>query len=200
MAAEYVERISKGDIPAKITDSYNGDFNEIKNNLNACIDGLGGLVECSTVLKKMAVNDYTDKVEGQYQGIFAETAQGVNTARHRLIKAVKVNTNISVGDFAEDLEYFRKVGRLSEQDQLIPSYTKSMENIQRLVNDVRMMAESTVAGRLDVRIDATQHQGEYRLVMEGVNATMDALIGPLNMAAEYIERIAQGDTPSENYR
>ena len=195
MAAEYVERISKGDIPAKITDSYNGDFNEIKNNLNACIDGLGGLVECSTVLKKMAVNDYTDKVEGQYQGIFAETAQGVNTARHRLIKAVKVNTNISVGDFAEDLEYFRKVGRLSEQDQLIPSYTKSMENIQRLVNDVRMMAESTVAGRLDVRIDATQHQGEYRLVMEGVNATMDALIGPLNMAAEYIERIAQGDTP-----
>ena len=34
VAAEYVDRISKGDIPAKITDTYNGDFNEIKNNLN----------------------------------------------------------------------------------------------------------------------------------------------------------------------
>ena len=34
VAAEYVDRISKGDIPAKITDNYNGDFNEIKNNLN----------------------------------------------------------------------------------------------------------------------------------------------------------------------
>ena len=34
VTAEYVDRISKGDIPRKITDVYNGDFNEIKNNLN----------------------------------------------------------------------------------------------------------------------------------------------------------------------
>ena len=34
VAAKYVDDISKGDIPAKITDTYNGDFNVIKNNLN----------------------------------------------------------------------------------------------------------------------------------------------------------------------
>src|SRR6185369_5706252 len=44
VTAEYVDRISKGDIPPKITDSYNGDFNEIKNNLNACIDTMNGLL------------------------------------------------------------------------------------------------------------------------------------------------------------
>ena len=44
MTAEYVDRISKGDIPPKITDTYNGDFNEIKNNLNACIDTMSGLL------------------------------------------------------------------------------------------------------------------------------------------------------------
>src|SRR5208282_1065447 len=38
VTAEYVDRISKGDIPPKITDTYNGDFNEIKLNLNNCID------------------------------------------------------------------------------------------------------------------------------------------------------------------
>ena len=197
VAAEYIERISKGDIPPKVTDNYNGDFNEIKNNLNHCIDGLGGLVESSTVLKKMSINDYTSKVEGQYQGIFAETAEGVNTVRDRLIRAVEVNIHISEGEFSEDLEAFRKIGRRCEADQLIPSYTKSMENIQRLVDDARMMAEATVAGRLDARIDATQHQGEYRRVMEGVNATLDAVIGPLNMAAEYVERISKGDIPAK---
>jgi hypothetical protein len=36
--------ISKGDIPPKITDNYNGDFNEIKNNLNTCIDNVNALV------------------------------------------------------------------------------------------------------------------------------------------------------------
>ena len=44
VTAEYVDRISKGDIPPKITDTYNGDFNEIKNNLNACIDTMSGLL------------------------------------------------------------------------------------------------------------------------------------------------------------
>jgi methyl-accepting chemotaxis protein len=29
---------------SKITDSYNGDFNGIKNNLNTCIDALSGLI------------------------------------------------------------------------------------------------------------------------------------------------------------
>jgi len=202
MAAEYIERISKGDIPAKISDSYSGDFNEIKNNINACIDGLGGLVESSTVLQKMATNDYNYKVEGQYQGIFAQTAQDVNTVRERLLRVVEVNTNISIGDFAHELELFRKIGRRCEADQLIPSYTKSMENIERLVSDARMMTEAAIAGKLDVRVDANQHQGEYRRVVEGINNTMDALIGPLNMAADYIERIAQGNTPpkiTDNY-
>ncbi len=202
VAAEYIERISKGDIPPKVTDNYNGDFNEIKNNLNHCIDGLGGLVESSTVLKKMAINDYTSKVEGQYQGIFAETAEGVNTVRDRLIRAVEVNIHIAEGEFLEDLEAFRKIGRRCEADNLIPSYTKSMENIQRLVDDARMMAEAAIGGRLDARVDVTQHQGEYRNVVEGINNTLDAVIGPLNVAAEYIERISKGDIPpkvTDNY-
>ena len=44
VTAEYVDRISKGDIPEPITDVYKGDFNEIKNNLNQCIDVMKGLL------------------------------------------------------------------------------------------------------------------------------------------------------------
>ena len=37
VAAKYVDQISKGDLPPQITDTYEGDFNAIKNNLNALI-------------------------------------------------------------------------------------------------------------------------------------------------------------------
>ena len=37
VSAKYVDRISKGDIPPQITDTYHGDFNPIKNNLNTLI-------------------------------------------------------------------------------------------------------------------------------------------------------------------
>jgi methyl-accepting chemotaxis protein len=37
VAAEYIDRISKGDIPPKIVEEYRGDFNEIKNNINSVL-------------------------------------------------------------------------------------------------------------------------------------------------------------------
>ncbi|MBN1431787.1 MAG: hypothetical protein JW931_03345 [Methanomicrobiaceae archaeon] len=37
MSAEYIERISRDDIPEIITHEYRGDINEIKNNMNFCI-------------------------------------------------------------------------------------------------------------------------------------------------------------------
>ncbi|MBJ6727875.1 methyl-accepting chemotaxis protein [Geomesophilobacter sediminis] len=40
VTAQYVDRISKGDIPAKISETYYGDFNEIKNNLNLLIEAM----------------------------------------------------------------------------------------------------------------------------------------------------------------
>ncbi|MFQ5461644.1 MAG: PAS domain-containing protein, partial [Phycisphaerae bacterium] len=44
VTATYVDRISKGDIPPKITEEYHGDFNAIKMNLNACIDVMNRLL------------------------------------------------------------------------------------------------------------------------------------------------------------
>jgi methyl-accepting chemotaxis protein len=40
VSAKYVEQISKGDIPPRITDTYHGDFNTIKNNLNTLIEAM----------------------------------------------------------------------------------------------------------------------------------------------------------------
>ncbi len=43
LTANYVERISRGDIPPKVTDDYKGDFKEIMNNLNILIDAMNGI-------------------------------------------------------------------------------------------------------------------------------------------------------------
>jgi len=51
VTAEYVERISKGDIPERITDEYRGDFNQIKNNLNLLI---ASTLEITSLAEKMA--------------------------------------------------------------------------------------------------------------------------------------------------
>ncbi|MDM8549221.1 methyl-accepting chemotaxis protein [Desulfobacterales bacterium HSG2] len=45
MTAEYIDRISKGDLPEKITDEYRGDFNQIKTNLNMLIDAMAEVTQ-----------------------------------------------------------------------------------------------------------------------------------------------------------
>src|ERR1039458_9489753 len=75
VSAEYVDRISKGDIPPKITDTYQGDFNEIKNNLNVCIDALSRLVSDGVALTqsmlegKLAVRADAAKHQGDFKKV-----------------------------------------------------------------------------------------------------------------------------------
>jgi len=192
VAAEYVERISKGDIPPKITDAYNGDFNEIKNNLNACIDELGGLVEVDTVLQKMALNDYTKAVEGHYAGIFANVASAVNTTQKRVVHVVGTIKKVAQGSL-EELPEYKQIGRRSEHDELIPSLIALMDNLGALVADANMLADAAVAGKLATRADAGRHQGDYRKVVEGVNRTLDAVVTPLRAASGALSRIAAKD-------
>ena len=194
VSAEYMDRISKGDIPPKITDSYNGDFNKIKNNLNACIDGLGGLVEANAVLQGMAVNDYSSAVKGQYAGIFADVASAVNTTQGRLKHLISVVMRIAHGDLG-GLPELKLLGRRSDHDELVPSMVLLMETLAALAADTVLLAKAAVEGKLATRADATKHEGDFRKVVEGVNQTLDAVIGPLNVAAEYVDRISKGDIP-----
>ena len=85
----------------------------------------------------------------------------------------------------------------SEQDVLGKSFVGVVEALRKLVAEAQMLAEAAVAGKLGTRGNAEQFQGGYRKIVEGVNHTLDAVIGPLNVAANYVERISKGDLPPE---
>ncbi|WP_223923834.1 methyl-accepting chemotaxis protein, partial [Geobacter sp. AOG2] len=195
VAAEYVDRIGKGDIPPLITDTYSGDFNEIKVNLNQCINGLQGLVEANQVLQRIAVNDYSLSVEGSYQGIFAEVAKATDAVKERVVSARNVCQHIAIGQYKEDLNALKKIGKRSDNDTLIPALVTMMEAIEALVDDTTMLSKAAVGGKLATRADVSKHHGDFQGIVSGINDTLDAVVGPLNVAAEYVDRIGKGDIP-----
>ncbi|MCX7749512.1 MAG: methyl-accepting chemotaxis protein [Clostridia bacterium] len=91
VTAEYVERISKGDIPQKISDTYYGDFNEIKNSVNQCIDAVNELIKDSNMLAvaasegKLSIRADASK----HGGDFAKIIQGVNNTLDAVIEPIK---------------------------------------------------------------------------------------------------------------
>jgi methyl-accepting chemotaxis protein len=53
-----VDRISKGDTPPQITDSYNGDFNTIKNNLNVLIAAMNDITAAAEEVATITITPH----------------------------------------------------------------------------------------------------------------------------------------------
>jgi methyl-accepting chemotaxis protein len=71
------------------------------------------------------------------------------------------------------------------------------ESLRGLVAEAGMLVKAAVEGKLATRGNAEKFQGGYREIVQGVNDTLDAVIGPLNVAAEYVERISKGNIPAK---
>jgi len=203
VAASYVDRISKGDIPEKITGAYNGDFNTIKNNLNTCCDALSGLIrEMNHMSDEHNRGDIDVTIPAEkFQGAYHDMAAGVNgmVGGHIAVKkkAMACLAEFGRGNFNAPLEKFPgKKAFINETMEQVRT------NLQALINDASRLSQAAVEGKLSTRADASAHQGDFRKIVQGVNDTLDAVIGPLNVAATYVERISKGDIPpriTDNY-
>lgn len=239
VAAEYVDRIAKGDIPPKITDEYKGDFNEIKNNLNQLIDnvnnlyqelgvlinaiGVGNLSvrgdlskfrgvwneiinsvneimlqvetpiqEVLEVLKRIAVNDFKNKITKNFQGIWDELKKNTNLTIERCDSTVEAVKKISLGNL-EQLPEIKAIGKRCAADEMVPAFIKLMEALEAMAEDVRMLTESAIEGNLSVRADASKHYGIYKEIVNEFNETLDAVIAPVEEAGEVLNTMATGD-------
>jgi methyl-accepting chemotaxis protein len=67
------------------------------------------------------------------------------------------------------------------------------ESISALVADTRSLAQAAAEGRLDERADGSKHEGDFRAIVEGVNATLDSLTGPLNEVDRVLKAVEAGD-------
>jgi methyl-accepting chemotaxis protein len=332
VAAEYVDRISKGNIPEKITDNYNGDFNEIKNNLNVCIDALNFLITDVDSLSSAAIEGklLTRADANKHQGGFAQLIEGINDTINSLVGYIdnmptpamiinkeyevlfinKIGASLNsttaetmvrnktkcfdhfrtgdcktskcactqamsqnsesnsetdahpginnldinytaipvknkeghiIGAFevVSDITAIKQAARLAQKvadyqnletkkitenlvmlsegittivaksgeadhdtleakqkfDTINAALTTCVQAVNSLIEDANTLAKAAVDGRLATRADASRHQGDFRKIVEGVNNTLDSVIGPLNVAALYVDKIAKGDMP-----
>ena len=191
-SADYMKKIGNGEIPEKITDEYKGEFNDIKDSINACIDGLGGLVEGRDILVRMSVNDNTKQVEGTYMGIFDEIAVSINAVSDRVRNVIRILNNISSGDLS-DLQVLMEVGKRSENDMLMPSMIAMIENIQSLIDEATMLTDAVIEGKLDTRSDSEAFQGSWKKLVDGMNNILVEVAKPLKDVTEVMEEIADGN-------
>ena len=176
VAANYVDRISKGDIPEKITDEYNGDFNTIKGNLNSCIDAVKTLVEDANMLSDAAIaGDLMKRADtSQHQGDFRKVVEGVNATLDTVVdKTVWYEAIIDAIPFPT---------HVTDMDMKWTYMNKAFEKVminQGVIKD-RESAKGMDCYNANADICRTDGCGIRRLVDKGIGETFFEWAGKSN--------------------
>jgi len=194
VAADYVERISRGDIPPIITDSYNGDFNAIKNNLNTCIEAVNLLIADANLLARAGVEGRLDTRAdaSRHHGDFRAIVEGVNHTLDAVIGPLNVAADYVERISRGDIPPIITDSYNGDFNAIKNNLNTCIEAVNLLIADANLLARAGVEGRLDTRADASRHHGDFRAIVEGVNHTLDAVIGPMKEVSAVMREMEQG--------
>jgi methyl-accepting chemotaxis protein len=195
VTAKYVDDISKGVIPPVITDSYNGDFNIIKTNLNNVVTMMSDLLAQTDIIIKAAADGELKKRANadMFVGGWNQLVKGVNDTITNIVNPLNVTAEyvdrISKGDIPAKI-----TDPYSGDYNIIKNNLNTcVDAVNKLVADANMLSAAAVAGKLETRADASQHQGDFRRIVQGVNDTLDAVVNPIQDVQRVMGAMEQGD-------
>jgi methyl-accepting chemotaxis protein len=94
---------------------------------------------------------------------------------------------------AGDCSFAVTVTGTDEGGRALSAMDRTRTNIQALISDVRGLVEAALQGRLDARADADQHSGDFLVIVQGVNDTLDAIVAPVREVGRVLKAVEDGD-------
>ncbi|HUP02898.1 MAG TPA: methyl-accepting chemotaxis protein, partial [Bryobacteraceae bacterium] len=128
----------------------------------------------------------------KFEGSFRQMAQGVNdmVAGHIAVKkkAMACIAEFGKGNFEAPLEQFP-----GKKAFINATIEQVRANLKALISDFNGLVTAAVEGKLATRADAAKHHGDFRKIVDGVNKTLDAVVTPLNVMADFLAKVSHGD-------
>ena len=124
---------------------------------------------------------------------FRPVIQGVNGTMDAFVKPIETTTEyvqrISLGDIPPPISE-----RYEGDFEVIRSSLNGLIEMVHLRNgDIRHLVDSALAGQLGERADTSKYKGSNGKLLEGINAMLDAVLAPIQEAAQVLDRLAQRD-------
>lgn len=189
VSADYIERISVGDIPEPIDDDYQGDFNKIKNSLNTCISSIKRLVTDTNTLASAAVDGQLDTRANEilHQGDFCKIIEGVNNALDAIVNPINeckdIMESLSSGDLTQHMQGDYK----GEFGELKNSINNSLKNLLDVVSQVSAAAISVDTASTEIASgvsDLSQRTESQAASLEETAASMEQMTATVNNNAD----------------
>lgn len=127
----------------------------------------------------------SEKFEGDYRVM----AQGVNDMVFGHIavkkKAMACIAEFGKGNFEAELEKFP-----GKKAFINDTIEKVRTNLKAVIVDINTLATAASEGKLGKRADASRHFGDFRKIIEGINATLETVVEPLKITSQNATALA----------
>ncbi|GBD90625.1 methyl-accepting chemotaxis protein McpS [bacterium BMS3Abin04] len=103
-------------------------------------------------------------------------------------KPLEINSKDELGLLAVNVNEIIKMTQ-----KTVASVELAAKTIGNLVEESQTMVSATINGELNKRIDAEKFDGEYKVILEGLNKAVETVARPINEAEKILEIMATGD-------
>lgn len=179
MTTKALDRIAKGDLPEKITAAYQGDFNHIKNTLNALIDAMHDITELAESLA-----DGNLEVAVKERSEHDRLMQALNTMSEKLydiVVGVKTSAhNVASGSQAMSASAEEMSQGAAEQAAAAEEASSSME---QMAANIRQNSDNALQTE-KIAVKAASDARESGEAMLNVIAAMHEIVKKVSIIEE----------------
>jgi len=153
VAAHYLDRIAKGDNPPQITEHYQGDFNELKNNLNTLIQTNREIIEkakavasgdLTVSLQKRSDNDELLQALDDMVKANAQTISEFKTAIENIVEASQALQSVALQISEGSTE------QASSTEEVSSSMEQMVSNINQNTDNARQTEKIALQAAADI--------------------------------------------------
>ena len=169
----------------------NETIEQVRTNLKALLTDTDALIVASQEGQLATRADAT-----KHQGDFRRLVDGINRMLDAILLPIgegnRILAQISAGKIDEKIAHTYK----GDHEKMKVAVNQVAETIQVLEQMLVRITAAVVDGKLDERGHPERVPGAYSDIVKGINAVLDAITGPLNVSARYVDQISKGDIPS----
>ncbi|MFO0584074.1 MAG: methyl-accepting chemotaxis protein [Anaeromyxobacter sp.] len=198
LATATLDRLSRGDVPEALGAGLLGEFGRIEAALDRSSAAIRALVEdAGALVRAGAEGNLAVRVDAaRHQGDFRRVVQGVNDTLDAVVSplgvAAKALDELAHGRVPPPIAD----GFKGDFRRLRDDVNRCIDSVRALVEDAGALARAGSEGRLSHRAEVARHEGEFRTIVEGVNRTLDAVVGPIQLSAQVVNQISHGAIPA----
>ena len=149
------------------------------------------IVNMREVANKLALGDVDVDMERKSNDEVGALMEAFQTMAENIREQAEAAQRIAAGDLNLNMK------PRSEKDILGISLMEVTNTLRELVNEAEALTDAAVDGRLEKRGDESKFSGGYREIIADFNKTLDAIVNPIDIALEYIEKLANGEELEE---